>query len=433
MEGENPTPNISPEELQQLRSQFNKANSLLGKITELHTQYEVAEATLKGSVGNVEKINADAQGYLTSIENAKNESSTHITEIKGDLEKASSALTTMENGLNEFATTQGEVKGKSGEINTLLSAATSLHADIGTLKKTAQQRLESIEGLLAQVQAKIDQMQAAYESFLVVHGKIVDEKTGLEAILANSTNLQKKSSALFVEIKSFRDESNKYLEEIKINKTTTDNLRADIENNLKTTKEKRAEVEKITNLITDTGFANAFQKREKMLRITAMVWLGVFILSVIGLTTILLYVFNGHDTVPELKVLLYRLTLTSPLLLLIGFSIKQYSSERRLNEKYAFKAVRAVVMREHTDFLIEETNRTDEATAEFIRNTMTGLYSEPFDGYIPNTDSIKASGKSTENDRFDINEIVDTAKELKEIIPNDETLKTIVNLFSRLR
>jgi len=432
MDSEEQKPNITPEEIAQLRAQFDKAKTLLEKITELHMQYETAEATLKNNVGNLEKINADARGYLSSIENAKTESANSITAIKSDLEKATAALSTIESGLNEFATLQGEVKGKGREIDTLLNAATSLHNDIDGLKKTAQQRLQNIEDLLAQVQSKIDQMQKAYEGFLVVHGKITDEKTGLEVILASATNLQKKSNALFVEIQSFRDESNKYLEEIKTNKAASDKLRSEIEANLQVTKEKRSEVEKITNLITDTGFANAFQEREKMLRITSLVWLLVFVLSVLALTVILLYVFNGHDSVPELSVLLYRITLTSPLLLLIGFSIRQYGNERKLNEKYAFKAVRAVVIREHTDFLIEELKRTDEATAEFIRNSMVGLYSEPFDSKSSKTTSTKNTEENS-NAGFGLDEILSTAKELKETVPDNDTLKSIVSLFTKLK
>ncbi|MBY0309921.1 hypothetical protein K2Q16_02110 [Patescibacteria group bacterium] len=434
MDDENQTSEpISTEELKQLRAKFSKASELIEKVTALQTQYESAEAGLKNSVGNVEKLSADARGYLASIENAKNNSTTHITAIKGDLERAESVLASIENGLNEFATLQGEVKGKSGEISTLLTAATSLHNDIDTLKKAAQQRLLSIEDLLAQVQSKIDQMQKAYEGFLVVYGKISDEKTGLEAILANSTNLQKKSGALFIEIQSFRDESLKYLEEIKANKTISDTLRIEIQDNLEIAKSRRDEVEKITNLITDTGFANAFQQRERMLRVTAVVWLAVFVLSVIGLSFVLLYVFNGLDSVPELRVLIYRLTLTSPLLLLIGFSIRQYGIERRLNEKYAFKAARAVVMREHTNFLIEEIKRTDVPTGQFIRESMASLYSEPFEGYSPQRNSSSQNDVQEKSEGLDIDDIITKAKELKEIVPDNETLKSIVNLFSKFK
>lgn len=421
---------ISSEEMAQLKIQHVKALDLLGKINDLHTQYESAENDLKISLSAVSEISTDANEKLSAIESALAKSSGFVTEIKSDVEKVSAAIETVEVTLSKFNTTEVEVDGKSREINTLVSTATGLSTDIQNSKATALQRLASIDATLAKVQSQFEEMQTVYTSFREIQTKAEDETTGLEAILTNSTDLQKKAKAVFVEIQSFRDESRKYLDETKNNKEATDTLLEQIELNLKTAENRREEVEKITSLIADTGYSDAFQKRERMLRYTAIVWVSVLLLSVFSLVVFLYVLFSGDENVvPSANVILYRLTLTSPLILLIGFSIKQYGNERALNEKYAFKAIRAVVMREHANFLITETGRTDEFNGDFLRKSLTTLYSEPYK--VDSNDKKKDMPQQVLD--VDLDKINVFAKDLKQTIGSDETIKTIINLFTKLK
>ena len=404
MPEENNDLNLSPEELRNIKSQYNKAKEILEKISALQVKSESTQATFVASQTEIEKISNDARERFGTIENAKNDSATFIAEIKSNLEKTQTSITQIDEGLRKFENIKGKIEGRDGEIETLVSTANGLKNDIEAAKTTAQQRLSDIDGLLAQVQDKVAQMQKAYESFVSVQGKITDENTGLEAILAQSKDLQKKSTEVFAEIKSFRDESKKYLDEIKVNKDASKKLTDEIEQNLKTVEGKRSEVEKVADLITDTGFANSFQKREKTLRINAYVWLGIFFLSIIALAVLLYKFFGNLQTVPELEILLYRLTLTSPLLFLIGFAVRQYGNERDLEEKYAFKATIAVVMRNHADFLIEKIKK-----------------------------EIQSLDGKDESKKTKISDLLEKAKELKTLIPDEALLKSLIDLLLKFK
>lgn len=432
---------LSPEDLRSIKSQYNKAKDVLEKIFALHAKFESAQALLVASQTEIEKISNDARERFGTIDNAKNDSATFIAEIKSNLEKTQTSITQIDEGLRKFENIKGKIEGRDGEIETLVSTANGLKNDITASKTVAQQRLSEIDALLVQVQEKISQMQKAYESFVAVQGKITDKNSGLEAILTQSKDLQKKSTEVFAEIKSFRDESKKYLDEIQANKETSKKLREEIEQNLKTVEGKRSEVEKVTDLITDTGFANSFQRREKMLRWSSGIWLFVLTLAIVGLVVVLFILFRdyiyGLSGIPEISVLILRITLTSPFLFLIGIATHNYGKERDLNERYAFKATIAVVMRNHTDFLIEKIKiNKDVDTGIFIRRIIGNLYSEPYDKGVDwkkIKKELQSTGEKDDGKKMKIADLLEKAKELKTLIPDDALLKSIVDLLLKFK
>lgn len=445
MPDENDSLNLSSEELRNIKSQYNKAKDVLEKISALQVKFEATQATLVPKQNEIEKISNDARERFGTIENAKNDSATFVVEIKSNLEKAQSSITQIDEGLRKFENIKGKIEGREGEIESLVQTANNLRTDIETAKTTATQQLGKINELLGQVQEKITQIQNAYNEFVAVNAKITDQNTGLGAVLAQVQDLQKKATAVFTEIQSFRDQSQKHLSEIEGDKKKSEQLRDDIQKNLDIATEKRSEVEKIADLITDTGFANSFQNRAKLLRGNSYIWLAIFSLGIVALSILLYFIFdvkeilshNGGE-IPKWESLFYRLTLTSPLLFLIAFAIRRYGSERDLEEKYSFKATVAEVMRNHADFLIQKIKEksSDGETTTFIRKTIEKLYSEPYEKSIDwkkikkEKDKIELlnGGNNKETESF-----LSFAKELKELVPDENLLKGITDLFLKIK
>jgi uncharacterized coiled-coil DUF342 family protein len=433
-------PNFSQEQWTEMKSRYNKAKDLLQKVADLHIKFETAQVNLKSTQTEIEKVSTEAKEKFTTIENAKNDSTTFVTEIKGHLEKVQSSIVLLNESLAKFEGIKGKIEGKDGEIENLVSTANSLKADIEKTKADALQRLNDISGLFTQVQEKITEMQNAYETFIGIREKILDGKTGLEAILNQAQNLNTQSQKVFTEITDYRDKSKTYLEEIEKNKNSSDIFTNEIGENLSKSKDKLSEVEKITGLIADTGLANSFQKREKMLRWSSGIWLGILVLAVGGLATFLYFLFknyfNGATTIPEIPVLILRITLTSPLLFIIGIATHNYGKERDLNEKYAFKATIAEVMRSHADFLVETSQKTNEENTMFIRDTIKSLYSEPFETALDmkkvNKELRNILDKDTDK-KFKVTDIVNKVKELKELVPDEVLLKNIVDILIKFK
>ena len=405
---------LTDEELRNIKTQYNKAKDLLDKISYLNIRYDAAFKAFETRNVDVEKISTDARDRFLAIENAKNESSTFLSEIKANLEKTQTSIQQINDGLQKFENIKGKIEGKDGEIENLVATANSLKTDIENAKATAQQRLIEIDAQFTQTQEKITKMQEAYNNFTALHARITEPNTGLQAILDQSVELQKQSSATFAEIKSFNEQSKQLLELIKGNKLETDKIKVEVQQVLEKINLDKEEVKKITALITDTGFEYAFQKREKMLRASSSVWLVIFVLGIGGLALMLYLLFKDIAGVPELQVVVYRLTLTSPLLFLIGVAIKQYGDERNLNEKYAFKATIAAVIRNHAKFLTEVEKEAGEKNAGFIRETLSSVYNEPY-------------GKGFSQNDF--------KKELKSILDdkNSDKKTKLDNLFSRAK
>lgn len=436
MAEEDQNTNFNPAEWNDIKSRYNKAKSVLQNIADLHVKFESAQVSLKATQTEVERISNDSRERFTTIENAKNDSATFLAEIKGNLEKVQSSIVSFNEGMTRFEGIKGKIEGKEGEIETLVSTANSLKADIEKQKAEAQKHLDSISDLFTKVQEKISDMDKAYTTFVEIRAKILDDKTGLQAILDQAQTINTQSQTVLAEITNYREESKKYLEEIKTNKENSSQMTEEIKESLESAQNKKLEVEKIADLITDTGFANSFQKRQKSLRINSFIWLGIFFLSIIGLSILLYKFFGKLDVIPEIQYIIYRLTLTSPLLLLIGFSIKQYGNERTLEERYAFKATMATVMRNHADFLIEKMEKTDAETGIFIRQTIGNLYSEPFETGLDmkkiNKELKSILDKDTDK-KFSITDIVNKVKELKELIPDEALLKSIIDVLIKFK
>ena len=101
MPEENNDLNLSPEELRNIKSQYNKAKEILEKISALQVKSESTQATFVASQTEIEKISNDARERFGTIENAKNDSATFIAEIKSNLEKTQTSITQIDEGLRK--------------------------------------------------------------------------------------------------------------------------------------------------------------------------------------------------------------------------------------------------------------------------------------------------------------------------------------------
>ncbi len=435
------------QELEQIKADYNNAKRLLANVQSFSEKFEKLKKSLEDEEDGVEvnvQWTVDSKNKVeelkNEIENFKNQSQTALNELTGNLAKVKSNIESMQNAYSEFTEIKGKITGVDGEINELLSSSRNLKANIETAKNEAQQTLETIKNTLSEVQQKIQNMTNAYEAFLKIQAKIEDEKTGLKAIFDEVQAIHKQSNTLKKEIDTFKEESVKNLDAIKVNKQASDKIKGEIEANLEQSSASKEEIEKITDLITDTGFANAFQGRAKVLFKAYIIWGVIFILAIIalGIMIYILFIKGSDGKIPELSNTIYRLTLTSPLLFVIGFAMRQYGKERDLNEKYAFKATTATVIRNHIEFLLAKFSDQQEEVVKFAIETFRTIYKEPYQDDDPSKiykklekELKEKSAKGLVADDADINELIKSVKELTSLVPDESTLKKILNLFIR--
>jgi hypothetical protein len=158
--------------------------------------------------------------------------------------------------------------------------------------------------------------------------------------------------------------------------------------------------------------------------IASTVWLFIYVL---------MYIVPLWKFWLEIWDLLYRITITSPLVFLIGFSAWQYWSETKKSDKYAFKAVTASSISHHTEFLKKEFPKNNEEVLSFATDTFTKIYREPYeDNPDLKKDLLKLENSINKEILLkkgwdtSLEKIVATAKELRNMFPNDDTLQWLI-------
>jgi hypothetical protein len=134
------------------------------------------------------------------------------------------------------------------------------------------------------------------------------------------------------------------------------------------------------------------------------------------------------------ELFLTRIFYTSPVLFLIAFSGIQYSKERDLAEKYAFKAASSAAIRSHIDYLVEKFNaKDDEIIKNFAKDTFSTIYKEPYSSTSDLEKRLKELEKKQmsgdKNDLIEIDQIVSSVKELKELLPEKTLFEKVLHIF----
>lgn len=435
------------EELDKIRADYNRAKRLLENIQAYNNTFVALKSRLEdeenGIDANVERVNILAK----RTEGYEKQSKSLLEEISTDLQKVKERIVSMQEAYTQFSEIKGKITSVNGEIDSLVNTSRSLFKDIEIIKNDAQKTLENVKNIFTEVQSKIQNMQTAYDEFARIKGNIEDEESGLEAIFNEVKNLQKKSQLLFTEIQSFRDESSKLLESIKSNREESDVMKKNIDENLNFSKDKKKEIEDITGLLIDATFSETFERRKREIEdrlYSFSSWKTIFFVSTIFLVFLVILPFTPWVTLDNdnlLRYLINRVFYATPLIFLIAFSASQYSKERDLSEKYAFKAASSAAVRSHIEFLIKTFGVKKEDILEFAKDTFIKIYKEPYDvsdnKKLKNLeDKVKALSKNNGKDsdkKLDLEEVIASTKELKELFVDESLLKQVLNFFTNLK
>jgi uncharacterized coiled-coil DUF342 family protein len=432
------------EELKELKARYESAKLIFSSAEEFKRKNEELTSVLEGlnakAVEQAQEVNSSVESVISLKEKVQNDTngiSVNLNKIKENIES-------METSFIKFSEIKGKITERDGEIEELLANAQSLKIDIETLKEGSQKILEEINENLKNVQEKVLNIQEAYEKFLQIKTKLDDNENGLEPVYNLVQSIQKKSQELYSEIKTFRDESADLLVGIRKNNTEAQIVKQKIDEIFSYTVERKAEIETATGLIIDTGFSDTFEKRKREIDKSlkgVLSWKNIFFYSVLLLAISIGVAFSplvnlgnageGITKISEIELFLRRIFFTSPILFLLGFSANQYSKERDMSEKYAFKAATSAAIRNHIDYL-KNVGIDSDAFKKFVVDTFAIIYKEPYDG-----DEHKAKIKYLEkrisdllnkkDGVIDAQNILSLSKELKELIPEETTFNKVIN------
>lgn len=258
-----------------------------------------------------------------------------------------------------------------------------------TAASSTETLLASTKNNVEEIKSKVEELNNLYKEFLEIKIKIDDPENGLVKILENCgatrdeiTAIKDQSKTLFTEISRIKDDSNNFLNDIKNIKSEAEIKNNNVKNFAKESEEYKSKIAQIYELATGSGLANSFDKRKKELYLGMYLWLLLLIGTIIVYLYLISWVISEvfRNSNPSIDAAAwYRLTLTLPLIFLVGFASMQYSKERNLLEKYAFKSATALALEAYTRLLTEKFSDAKDKIITFVLNAMTMIYKEPHD------------------------------------------------------
>ena len=299
--------------------------------------------------------------------------------------------------LNQKATTEllEEVNGIYEQARTLLESRSKLEADIAETRSSLQvSKINELSQLSAskysEIETKLNDISVLETQYKEILVRLNDPENGIDANLSQSKKTRDELSAvkdeaskLHANISQLRDDALKFKENIVEAEKTSLLNRDKIEAYLNESEKQKVIISDIVGLVSDSSLAAAFKERKNELNKSVNLWLFILVISVILVSIPLFWdYYTGSHTITtpsDWWVLPLRFFVSSPLALLAIFAGKQYSTERLLQEKYAFKETTSRVHKSHVLFLMEKFPEKAEEIFFFTKNTVESILTIPFE------------------------------------------------------
>ena len=337
----------------------------------------------------------NARDYGKKLEKLQHQSKTKVEAIELTYNSVLEIKKKIEEYLAQATELNNKITNEETGLQAILESAQELNSNINTSKLDADAQLQKITEALNSIQSNIKEMETAYTEFTELNNKITNEETGLQAILDLAVELKSeivavKSNAetVYKEIRIFRDNAAGYIKEIENFKGNADSTTQKIQNKYDESAKLEKKIQEIFDIGTKGAHANYFVERRNQIRNMFVVWMIISLISLI--TTVILAIcfiapmaYNmKHSLDVNLSALLLRFSILTPTTFASIYSLNQYSQERRLYEKYAFKAISTYSIETSLNTLIRSTEglsdqSRDKKITDFAIRSFNSIYQEP--------------------------------------------------------
>lgn len=432
--------------LKSIKSDYQKIKTIIEKIKWYYSNFEQFTNNINQQKDELEANHNISNEFKSKIEEFKNTSERDIQTIKEFLDQAN--LNTKE--LKEIIKNAKELNKSFDETKSLiwqkLDESTQILKDISSLKQTSDNKVVEIQQNLDSIKEKITNIENFYKIFEELSEKISNEESWAQALLDYITEQKKESETILKDLWDMRLKANKIVWEIEQEKEQSINMRTEVWNILQKSKEDKESISKYVTIITNSGFANAFGKKEKSFWIRAIVRSSLLFILTIWLLWLLIWLFKDYiqwtKEIEELKstLLRYRISFTTPLIFLIAFVWKEYASAKKNHERYWFKAAISQAFPTQVQDLIdkfEKFENWEEIILETVKNVYSTVYKTPYteDWISKFEDKLMEKTKSnilkeTSNEKNNnILSIIENIKALKDTIPDQKELIELIKII----
>lgn len=298
-----------------------------------------------------------------------------VEEIKNASRQAGSLL-------EELKQIKDEAKEQRSQAKRWNTNAKTHHDRAKNLSNKADQIAEKISQKQNEVEQKAGEIAEYYSEFRNQRSALEDSEEGMKALFAEVKDIHKKINETYDKADDVRVEVARTLEKVEEIRDEAEEYKNETERNASKSTELKNNIKDHLELISASTLRSVFKKRERMLVLGMVLWALVTIVGLILLGLFYADIFdvlaNSGTFSPEQVT---KIVFSIPLALGLIWSAKNYSRERRLVEKYGFKAVISTALKNYIELLKEEfpEEKGKVARLEFTLDNLEKLFDEPYD------------------------------------------------------
>lgn len=371
------------ENILQLEEVLKRGKKVAILIEKYQKRFEKLKNTLGGGEDSIKATIEKSKNIFLEIKQNQKATTELLVEVNGIYEQAKTLLESKSKLEADIAETKGGLDVSNNEIAERNRLGKEFLVKINELSELSVSRCTEIDGKLNEIST----LETQYKEILA---RLSDPENGIDANLALSKKTRDELSAvkdeaskLHAKISQLRDDALKYKDSIVEAEKTSLLNRDKIETYLNESEKQKEIISDIVGLVSDSSLAAAFKERKNELNKSVNLWLIILVVSVIAVSVPLFWdYYTGNHTISSPSdwwVLPLRFFVSSPLVLLAIFAGKQYSTERLLQEKYAFKETTSRVHKSHVLFMIEKFPEKVEEIFFFTKNTVESILTIPFE------------------------------------------------------
>ncbi|KKP88112.1 MAG: hypothetical protein UR91_C0026G0006 [Candidatus Nomurabacteria bacterium GW2011_GWC2_35_8] len=371
------------ERILQLEEVLKRGRSVAILIEKYQSRFEKLKNTLGSGESSLKTIIDNSKNIFLEIKQNQKTTTELLVEVNGIYEQAKTLLESKSKLEVDIAETRGVLDVSNKEIAERDQLGKEVLTRINELSELSASRFSEIEAKLREIST----LETQYKEILV---RLNDPESGIDANLSRSKKtrddigaVKDEASKLHANISLLRDDAIKYKESIVAAEKTSLLNRDKIEAYLNESEKQKVIISDIVGLVSDSSLAAAFKERKYELNKSVILWFIVLVVSVILVSIPLFWdYYKGNHTITSPSdwwILPLRLFVSSPLSLLAIFAGKQYSTERILQEKYAFKETTSRVHKSHVLFLLEKFPKNVDEIFFFTKNTVESILTIPFE------------------------------------------------------
>ena len=297
--------------------------------------------------------------------------------------------------------TMSHIDAREDKVKLLIDELESNKAEIEKLINTKKQELETLKNNQSESNHILKDIQGVSKSATTELSAIKTHNKKAQTILDELETAQKKVEEQIKTSNTNITDSQNALDDF--NSDATSKI-AQIKSDYDSVSNNAEEVRKMMGYIADGTLSHSFNKRKDDLlkQITKWFWASMIItILAIGWVCAVFFCLSAN-TGSEWADILINGIKSSPLFLLLGFSISQYQKERNLMEEYAFRESVAITL---TAYLEQMPEKEDGDKRKLLISTVEQLYTKPV-----------IANKEYGLLKFDSKDLSETSKTLKELV-----------------